>query len=288
MLNIEALNIASLIFSIVILGYSAYSDLKTREVSNWVWMTYLPVSLVILVLRSLVSPQLISISVISIIVMTCLSFLMFCLGLFGGADLKAFIGLSVALPMHPLPLRPLLVSLNPLFPLTVFYNSYLFSLFVVFYVIIRNVEWKYVKRKGLFNDLKKTSPLRMALALLTGYKIDFDSLSEKVYLYPMEEVSKNGGESYRQLKFFLDSEADRDELLKNLGESLSDGEKSEVWVTPGIPLLLFVWLALISSTFAGDILLWVVFQIASLTSIFSFLTCPSRLLWTKSLMRYGS
>ncbi len=65
------------------------------------------------------------------------------------------------------------------------------------------------------------------------------------------------------MKIFIDANADRDALVNSLGESLNDSEKQEIWASPGIPLLVFIWIALISCSFLGDILIWLAFRIIS-------------------------
>ena len=263
-MDIPSLNVTVLVISVIFLGYAAYSDLRTREISNRVWAIYLPISCVILVFRLLLNPQLIVISVISFLIISCLSLATFYLGLFGGADLKAFICLGIALPFHPLSQRTVLISVNPIFPLTIFYNTYLFSLSVTAYCLAKNFYWRYFQHRELFRDLRGASFLKKVMALVTGYKTNFETLRKKMYLYPMEESSKENNGSHRKLKFFTDAEADRDELVQGIGESLSDSEKGSMWVTPGLPLLLFACLALISSTFIGDVLFWVVQRMMSL------------------------
>ena len=264
MITFETLSLAGFILSTTLLGYSAYSDLRTREVSNRVWITYLPTASIILGLRLFTNPQLLIISLTSIGLMACLSFAMFYIGLFGGADCKAFICLSIALPTYPFHFEWLLGSVNPIFPLTVLYTTYFLSLSTILHIVAKNLDWKYKKRQDLFKDLEETSLSKRAIALLTGYKTNFETLRQKVYLYPMEEVSRDPTRPYRRLRLFTSAETDRDELVRKLGESLSASEKGEVWVTPGMPLLLFALAALILNAFVGDILLWITFQVASI------------------------
>jgi len=245
------------------MGYSAYSDLKTREVSNRVWITYLPLAAMVLALRLFFDPQLSVISVISIAVTTCLSLIMFYIGIFGGADAKAFICLSLALPANPLPMKSLFSSPNPIFPVMVLYTTYFLSASTIFYILTRNIAWKYVKQKELFDDIEKLSPLKKLLAVLTGYKTDLKTLQQKVYLYPMEEASTQNGIVHRSLRLFVSAETDRDAAIKSLKDFMDFNQRSEVWVTPGMPLLLFALLALLLNGLLGDFIMWAVFQIIS-------------------------
>jgi Flp pilus assembly protein protease CpaA len=156
MTTIDAISLTGFLLSIIFLSYSAYSDLKIREVSNRVWVIYLPLSVVVLMLKLFLDQRLLTISVISIAATTCLSLIMFYIGIFGGADAKAFICLSVALPTNPFS-KSLFLSLNPIFPVMVLYTTYFLSASTIFYVVSRNVTWKYVKRKQLFEKTLESS-----------------------------------------------------------------------------------------------------------------------------------
>lgn len=217
----------------------------------------------LLLLRLLLETSLILVSLISIAVTVGLSLLMFYLGLFGGADCKAFICLSLALPTFPLSSNLPLIQLNPFFPLAVLYNAYLFSISILLLVAVRNLDWKFRKGKRFFQDMERSSFSRRLIALLTGYKTTLKDLQCKVHLYPMEEIVDVDGRSVRRLRLFMGAETDRNQLVENLEGRLKDFEKEEVWVTPGIPLLLFVWIALVTNAFMGDVLLSLVFKVAS-------------------------
>lgn len=185
---------------------------------------------------------------------------MFYVGLFGGADFKAFVCLSVALPVNPLPLLSLLPSVNPIFSLSVFYNAYFFSISMIIYSVFKNLNWK-IKGRELFNNFPKTSFFMKIMALISGYKTEFKNLEKKVYLYPIEEFSSDNGKSYRRLRLFTNAEVDRDKLIDILRMHLNEIERQDVWVSLATPLIFFILLALISNVIIGDIFLWLMFQI---------------------------
>jgi len=156
---------------------------------------------------------------------------MFYIGIFGGADAKALICLSVALPTNPFPLRLPFFSLNPIFPVMVIYTAYFLSASTIFCILTKNIAWKYVKGKQLFENIEGLSPLKKLLAVLTGYKTDLETLRKKVYLYPMEEVTTLDGMVHRSLKLFVSAETDRDDAVKSLEDSVDPYQISDVWVT---------------------------------------------------------
>ena len=261
LVSLESLNLAAFLTSLVFLGLSAHSDLKTREVSNWVWAVYLPAAIVMLGLRLLVAPALLIVSLVSILSILCIAYLMFRFGLFGGADLKALACLGIALPTTPMTQLIPSTTPNPLFPLAVLYNAYFFSISVILYSFVRNVYWKSRKGRMLFTDYVKTSLGEKVVALLSGYRTDFGTLKRKVHLYPMEEIRTANGVTYRRLKFFTNAEADRNQLVDSLEPFLSDSQKEAVWVSPGIPLLFFILISLISTGLIGDALLWIIIHV---------------------------
>jgi preflagellin peptidase FlaK len=265
MLTIDTTTTASFILSIIFLSCSAYSDFKTREVSDILWIIYLPLSAVLLISRLLLDPRLMPVSIMSIAATSTLSLIMFYTGVFGGADAKAFICLSIALPTNPLR-KPPFLQLNPIFPITVLYTTYFLSASTIVYVFSRNILWKYFKRKKLFENIEEPSTLKKMLAVLTGYKIDHDTLRKKVHLYPIEEAFVQDGITHRRLRLSARAEIDRDDVARTSENLLASSQEGDVWVTPGIPLLLFALLALVVNGFFGDIFMWIIFEI--LSSIF--------------------
>jgi len=68
---------------------------------------------------------------------------------------------------------------------------------------------------------------------------------------------------HRSLKLFVSAETDRDYAVKSLENSVDPYQISDVWVTPGMPLLRFVLLALLLNGLIGDIIMCSVFQVIS-------------------------
>lgn len=260
LITIDNLNVIAFLLSIIVLLYAAYTDLKTREVPDQVWIIYFPLVSILLIFRILLNPELLIVSLMSIIIIFCISLSMLYVGLFGGADFKAFVCLSIALPVNPLPLLSLLPSVNPIFPVSIFYNAYFFSVSMIIYSVFKNLNWK-IKGKELFNNFPKTSFFMKIMALISGYKTEFKNLEKKVYLYPIEEFSSDNGESYRRLRLFTNAEVDRDKLIDILKTHFKEIERQDVWVSPATPLIFFILLALISNVIIGDIFLWLMFQI---------------------------
>ena len=96
---------ASILVSLGVLFYSSWSDYKTREVSNRVWVIYAPIALgLTLAELFLFEPSKLLFFGISVGVTVGLALLLFYAGGFGGADSKALMCIALALPFAPLAL----------------------------------------------------------------------------------------------------------------------------------------------------------------------------------------
>jgi archaeal preflagellin peptidase FlaK len=93
------LTTARVVLSLVFLLYASWSDYKTREVSNRVWMFFAPLALLLSVAEMLLFSQTKLFGFgLSFVVTTVIALLLFYAGAFGGADSKALICIALALP----------------------------------------------------------------------------------------------------------------------------------------------------------------------------------------------
>ena len=249
---------ARIILCLSFLIYASWSDYKTREVSNKVWVILGPLALALTAFQFLIyCPQLLFSYLLSFVITSALAIAIFYAGGFGGADAKALMCIALALPVYPEYLLPQPAGLfSPLFPLTIFTNSVLLGALSVFYALFRNLLWKVRNKGGIFEGLETESFGRKILALFSGYKVKISKL-ERGHMYPLEDVDVNDkGEIKRKLLVFPKDE-EREEIvariLENVKEESLDGG---VWVTPGLPLLIFVTAGLIIALAYGDIV-WI-------------------------------
>jgi len=237
--------------------YASVSDLRTREVSNKVWVIMAPLALTLTLFQfALFSPQSLSLFVISFAITATLSVVLFYVGAFGGADAKALICLALALPYYPNYLLSSYAFLSPIFPLTVFSNGVLLAAFSVFYAALRNYMWKLRTGAKLFEGFENESIWRKILVLMTGYKIDSAGLEKNAYVYPLEDISiTETGKNERRLLSFPKDES-REAIVARILSAWREGKlQNGVWVTPGLPLLIFITAGLIIALVFGDIIL---------------------------------
>jgi len=257
----QILDGARVVLCLSFLIYASWSDHKTREVSNKVWVILGPLALALTGFQFLFYSsqplQLLQSYVLSFAVTSVLAVAIFYAGGFGGADAKALMCIALALPVYPSHLLSQAAEVfSPLFPLTIFTNSVLVGALSVFYVLFRNLLWKVRNGGGVFDGLETGSFGRKFLALVSGYKVELSKLKTG-HMYPLEDVEVNDeGEAKRKLLVFPKDE-EREEIvsriLENVNEESLDGG---VWATPGLPFLIFITAGLIVALAYGDIV-WI-------------------------------
>jgi preflagellin peptidase FlaK len=250
----ELLDGARILLCLSFLIYASWSDYKTREVSNKVWVILGPTTLMLTSLQFLLFStqpfQLITSYILSFGITSALALVVFYLGGFGGADAKAFICIALALPIYPGNLLPQPSGLSPLFPLSIFTNSVLLGALSVFYALFHNVLWVTKNKRNIFEGFKTESFGLKILVLISGYKIRMPKL-ENSHMFPIEDVKiSENGEKKRKLLAFPKYE-EREEIISRLKETLK--EECEIWGTPGLPLLIFITVGLIIALAYGDI-----------------------------------
>ena len=242
--------------------YASWSDFKNREVSNKVWAVLAPLAFALTFSQLFMfAPDMLQIYALSFVITSAVSVALFYAGAFGGADAKALICLSLALP-SPVHLLQPFGFVSPLFPITVFCNAVLLAALTVFYAVTRNLLWKYRTGNELFEGFEEQSMSRKILAVLCGYKVNITELERKRHFYPLEDVLvAETGEAERRLLVFPSDEK-KEEIVERILEAKGKGELgNSVWVTPGLPLLIFITAGLIIALTLGDII-WIVLRLA--------------------------
>ncbi len=95
---------------------------------------------------------------------------------------------------------------------------------------------------------------------MSGYKIGLSKL-EHGHMYPLEdvEVTEDGTKKRKLLVFPKDEE--REDIVARIKKNIKEQSLDEnVWVTPGLPLLIFVTLGLIVALTYGDVV-WIILSL---------------------------
>ncbi len=244
----------------VMLVYASVRDYQTREVSNLLWVAFCPLGLALNLYEALLLdpsyPSYLVVFAQSFIVSFSLSVALFYLGLYGGADAKAFIVLSLLMPAGPRFVEPYLGK-SLFFPISVFFCSVaaaaLFSLVILF----RNLRWRLLRKKPLFEGLEREPLWKKALVVVSCIKVDMKAFRGPPFQNLAERITESEGGPVRKLKvsFRVDEDEEVDEAW--VKAQVAEGRlPEEFWVAPTLPLLAFITLGFLFSVFVGDPLMW--------------------------------
>jgi preflagellin peptidase FlaK len=261
LLAIDALKTAIVTLFLV---YASWSDYKTREVSDKVWILLAPLSFALTMIQLLLyAPDQLTSFGISFALTAIFAIVLFYSGGFGGADSKALMCLALALPFYPTGLfAPLGGPPSPiskmLFPITVFSNSVLFAAFTAVALFCYNILSRLKTKTHLFEgSLREESVGKKILVLITGYKVSIEKLREKWHVYPMEDIEKKEENEFKRKIVVLPKDEGRNEIIERLDSAIKTGTiGKKVWATPGLPMLIFVTAGLLVALFFGD-LVWI-------------------------------
>src|SRR5207245_11119237 len=104
----SSLDLAALLLTVGVFIAASLSDLKTREISNKVWLVYGPAATLVFALRIILAPDALPILEVSAGATVVVAFLLFQLGVIGGANSKELSCLVLALPVAHSILTPFL------------------------------------------------------------------------------------------------------------------------------------------------------------------------------------
>jgi len=252
--------------SLSFLLYASWSDYKTREVSNRVWVLYAPIALALsLAELSLYDPAKLPFFGLSFGVTAVIAILLFYTGGFGGADSKALMCIALALPFSVgtlfAPLSPLGESplAQNLFPLTIFSNGVLFAAATGIYMLLYNIVWHAKTGKKFFEGpLTKESMGKKLLIMITGHRVSLQKLKETWHVYPMEDIKDEENENPPKRSLLaVPKDEGRDEIVTRLSKAADAGKiDKHVWATPGLPMLIFITIGLVAALLVGDVV-WV-------------------------------
>jgi len=256
--SIEAVKVT---LTSLFLIYASWSDYKTREVSNSVWLLFAPPAFALTFIELFFyEPSSMLFYGICFGLTAAFAIILFYSGGFGGADAKALMCLALALPFHPENLfTPLSGEISPIsqsfFPITVFSNSVLLAAATAIYIFLRNVFWHKKTGRKLFEEGHRNESLgRKILVLITGYKIPVNKLKEKWHLYPLEDTEENPEKGFKRKLVLIPKDEDRNAIVERLTRAVEAGKiQDTVWATPGLPMLIFITAGLIIALFFGDI-----------------------------------
>lgn len=245
---------------------ASIQDVKTREVSDKIWGVAIPIGAILTVLEVLSTPGYpYMLALLSGVFSVALAFGIYYAGLYGGADAKALAAIAVTIPLPPYGY----LNASPFFPLTVLGNGILLSLSLIVVCLVWNAR-SYLRDKELFSGMSVKGWEKL-VALLIGIRVRSPT-AESVHFNVMEKAKEDGTKGFRFIhKLEDEKEADVEKGAKVLrrdheGESgelegISEEVKTSegyVWVTPAIPMIVFLLAGYVLYFLAGDLVFRIV------------------------------
>jgi archaeal preflagellin peptidase FlaK len=219
----------------VMLLFTSYLDMKTREVPDKVWIIFGAIGVGLQIYEVEIQVTQFLFLIVAIVLAAVIGMGIFFAGLYGGADGKALMVLAILLPYfvpH--------VGIYPIAPLIVLTNGILLSMLLPLGLVLLN-SYRMIKGKRIFEGFSE--PLhRKVLASFLGYK---SSGKPRDFQFSMEKKeSHHDGAQEKRFDFGL---------MQDNFESAPG-----TWVTPGIPLLVFFTAGFFVLLFYGDLVISVV------------------------------
>ena len=240
------LDILKILFCVPFLIYSCYSDIRTRRVTNSTWLLMLAggVFFVLFDISVYGIPYLLRLFISAGFIFLFV-YILFQLGMFGGADAKSLIVLSIIFPVYPAfqafgYVFPLNMPLIDLFALGIFGNAVLMTAVVPIGLAV-------------YNLIKMGLHIEDPLYIFIGYKSRISDLPGKhIKLIQNFEVV-NGEVKFRFKRGGVEIDLKTVLELKALSEK--GLIKDEVWVTPGLPFMIPITTGFFMAVIYGDLIL---------------------------------
>jgi len=246
----------------ITLTYASFQDIKTRKIDDRVWLIVIPLGAILTAVEIFATPGYpFVLSGLSIALSVILALALFYVGLYGLADAKALIAIAATLP-----LPPYAQFVSPFYPLAVFGNALILSLLLIPTCLLWNLAWASTK-KPLFAGIKATTPQKL-VALFTGIRVR-PGTARSVHFSLMEQVSSD--EDKRKAEYGEsggygnanpdDTDAHKGWHYLKLFQKVEDTEEPKVidpqseyvWVTPAIPMIVFLLAGFLISFVVGDL-----------------------------------
>ena len=240
------LRILSLCIGSFILVYASYSDVRTREVSNVVWVV-IGVSGILFAIVELFIGSLSLFQVFkSLIAGAIFAFLLHILN-FGGADVKAVISLALLFPSYPyIYLSHLCLPVTGIPPLGIFVFSMLTNAILI---TISAPLCLFLYNLFLRRDL---SPL-----MFIGWQVRISNLRAKKHYKLMHQITARV--KPEEWKYVWGGIEPTEEILSHLEALNRKGKIRKVWITPELPFIVYLTAGFFIAVLYGDFISAIVF-----------------------------
>jgi len=242
------LDLLKVLFCMPFLLYSCYTDIRTRRVTNNLWKIMLIGVFFFWIYDFYTKGYSYLINLfISTLVIFIFVYILFQLGLFGGADAKSLIMISLILPRYPV-LEVFGYNFPHHQPLPLFSNFFAFGVFENAVLMTGVVPIGF----ALYNFIRHGYKIDNPLYAFIGYRIRISELPGKQHIKLMHDFELiNGKVKSRFRRGGLEID---ERLMQKLQKLSGKGLIEEVWVTPGLPFMIPITLGFFTSVFYGDMI----------------------------------
>jgi hypothetical protein len=264
----SVLNFLIVIIAFILLIIASYQDIKTRLVSDWIWIFMIGIGsilhilqLIITLSNSLNAQNYLFSVLLNIIIALILGLFLAVSALGGEADRIALFAIAFVTPLQSSIIsiaNEEFAYLFSFFPkiLGTFFNAYLLAILVPISIFFYNMVQK--RRKHANYTYPHSSKWVRIFLLFIGYPKTTTDIVKETKEKPwhfdfLEEFIE--GEWKIQFQMRLDTpEADLERKVK-LAELLETNEKKVVWVQPSLPFILFILIGFALEILAGNLIL---------------------------------
>lgn len=213
-----------IVLALAMLGIATASDIKKREINDIIWIVFGALGVGIVLLGTDLGQELPRVGIALIIAPIVL--IMWRVGLFGGADAFALIVLAVLAP-------GITLTESMVTPFTTLTNAVLMSITPMIINVTRNTILLATK-KNIFEGFDESAK-KKAIAMFVGYRA-----ANPKFSFSIERKVGN------QKKL---------NLALHHAENAAFCKKSDTWVTPGIPYMIFITAGFVVQLIYGDFIM---------------------------------
>ncbi len=218
------IGIVRILAALVMLGLASLIDLKKREINDKLWIIFSCVAVLLLFASSDFWLNL-KTTGLSLII-SPVALILWRFGIFGGADALCLIVLAGLAPMSSM-------VQSQISPFTTLENASIITVIPLFINLGRNVV-SIIRGNDIFNGIDESN-LKKILAMFVGYRT-----KNSKYSFCIEHII----DGRRRLDF-----------SPKHAEKVLFCNKSDVWVTPGLPYVLYITGGFIIQIMYGDLIL---------------------------------
>ncbi|MFB5630155.1 MAG: A24 family peptidase C-terminal domain-containing protein [Nitrosopumilaceae archaeon] len=217
------INQLRIILAVIMLGYASYTDVVKREISDYVWVVFGAIAVIMVIFEPNISDALINIGFSLIVAPFVL--VIWRIGFFGGADAFAVIVLAALVPQMTL-------ADEMITPFTILTNAVLISIIPLFLNLFRNLI-EIGRKNDIFEGFDESTGKKIT-AMFLGYRA-----KNPKYGFSIEKKSGKN----KKLN-----------LVLHHAENADFCNTPNTWITPGVPYMLFITSSFIVQLLYGDII----------------------------------